>query len=81
MADEPSREKILQWFGERVRSERKTQGLSQEELAHRAQLDRSYVGGVERGERNLTLVNIVALATALDVTPSTLLEPIAESRE
>lgn len=52
-------------FGARVRALRKEAGLSQEELAHRAELDRSYVGQVERGERNITLDNIHRLASAL----------------
>jgi transcriptional regulator with XRE-family HTH domain len=46
---------------------RKRRGFSQEQFAHEAGLDRSYMGGIERGERNLTLVNLQRLADALDV--------------
>ena len=51
----------------RVRSVRQNLGLSQEDLAHRAGLDRTYVGSVERGERNVSLDNIHRLAKALGV--------------
>jgi transcriptional regulator with XRE-family HTH domain len=59
-------------FGSRVREVRLQAGLSQEELAHRAALDRSYIGGVERGERNVSLVNIHKIAKALEVRPEVL---------
>jgi transcriptional regulator with XRE-family HTH domain len=52
-------------FGARVRELRQQQGTSQEALAHAAGLDRSYVGQVERGERNVSLDNIHRLAEAL----------------
>jgi transcriptional regulator with XRE-family HTH domain len=55
------------------------QGLSQEQLAHRADLDRSYVGGIERGERNISLDNIYRIARALEVPPADLLGPILPS--
>jgi transcriptional regulator with XRE-family HTH domain len=63
-------------FGKRVRALRLERGFSQEKLAELADLHRNYVGGVERGERNIGLLNIVALAQALKVKPSRLLEPI-----
>ena len=64
---------LLAAFGEALRAKRKKCGLSQEELAARASLDRSYVGGVERGERNVSLINLNKLARALDLTLAELL--------
>ena len=64
-------------FGQRVRQLRTERGLSQEELAHLAGLHRNYVGGVERGERNVALVNIGRIAQALRVKPAELF-PAAE---
>lgn len=55
-------------FGDIVRRARADAGLSQEELADRAGLDRSYVGGVERGERNPTLVVIAKIAKGLGLS-------------
>ncbi|HEX4443262.1 MAG TPA: helix-turn-helix transcriptional regulator [Galbitalea sp.] len=60
-------------FGRRVRSRRSELGISQESLAHDAGLDRSYVGQVERGERNITLDNIYRIADALKVNGRDLL--------
>jgi len=63
-------------LGQYVRELRLRRGYSQEELAERANLHRNYVGGVERGERNLSLINIVELARALSVKPADLLKNI-----
>ena len=62
-----------------MREVRRHKGVSQEQLALRSDLDRSYVGQVERGERNLTLVNIHRLACGLAVEPAVLLEPVGEN--
>lgn len=67
-----SKEKILIKFGERVRKLRKAKGLSQEQLAHKADLHRTYIGMIERAEKNITLLNIEKISIALDVDLSTL---------
>jgi transcriptional regulator with XRE-family HTH domain len=54
-------------FGQRVRELRTAKGLSQEALALVCGLDRTYIGGIERGERNVSLVNIEKIAAALDL--------------
>ncbi len=61
-------------FGKRIRELRKARGWSQEEFALHVGLDRSYIGGVERGERNISLENICRVAAALGVPPSTLFD-------
>jgi len=61
-------------FGKRVRSLRVERGFSQEELAHLCNLHRTYIGSVERGERNISLDNIIRLAKALGKPASALLE-------
>jgi transcriptional regulator with XRE-family HTH domain len=64
----------LRRFGDQVRKLRKRKGLSQEALAFEADLDRTYVGGVERGERNISILNILKIAKALGVKPAKLFE-------
>lgn len=59
-------------FGKRLRQIRLAKSMTQEALAERARLHSTYVGGVERGERNVGLDNILKLAQALDVHPSAL---------
>jgi transcriptional regulator with XRE-family HTH domain len=60
-------------LGSRVRAIRLTREISQEELADKCGLHRTYVGGVERGERNIGFINLLAVAEALEVPPSALL--------
>lgn len=63
---------ITQLYAEKVRSIRKELQLSQEELADLCGLHRTYIGAVERGERNITLLNAAKIADALQVSLSTL---------
>lgn len=60
-------------LAQNVRSLRTAAGISQDELAHRCGLHRTYVGGVERGERNISLNSLQKLAVALEIEPSELL--------
>lgn len=63
-------------FGQNVRKIRTQAGLSQEELADRAQLHRTYISSIERGQRNVSIENIFAIATALGVSPTELVKPM-----
>jgi transcriptional regulator with XRE-family HTH domain len=65
-------------FGARVRQLRNGRGWSQEELADRAGLHRTYVGSIERGEQNLSLVNIEKLAATLGVSLAELFAPFTD---
>ena len=60
-------------LGEAVRALRKARGLSQEALADAAGIDRSHMGKIERGERNVTIMNIARIAIALNAKPSDIL--------
>ena len=62
-----SKKKILVQFGEKVRELRKEKGLSQEELSFKSDLHRTYIGMIERAEKNITLANIEKIAKALNV--------------
>jgi transcriptional regulator with XRE-family HTH domain len=70
MADDSD---ILTRFGQRVRALRTAAGLSQEAFAAKCGLDRTYVGGIERGERNLALRNIERIARTLEISLSKLM--------
>jgi transcriptional regulator with XRE-family HTH domain len=66
-------------FGENLRRIRRKKGFSQEGLALDAQLNRSYLGSVERGERNISLINIVRLAKTLGVTAAELVRGLEKT--
>lgn len=66
------KEPILVLFGRNVQNHRKAQGLSQEQLADRAGVHRTYIGMIERAEKNITLCNIERIANALDLSISDL---------
>lgn len=70
---------IQKGFGLSLRDLRKQKGLSQEGLALACGLDRSYIGGVERGERNISLLNIHRIARALNVAPAALVSDAKDS--
>ncbi len=69
-----SKHKILNIFGENVRKYRNKLEISQEELADRAGLHRTYIGMIERAEKNITLINIEKIANALEVKIEDLLK-------
>jgi transcriptional regulator with XRE-family HTH domain len=71
----PSSTSLRQRFADNLRELRKSRGLTQEELAEKAGLHRTYVGSVERGERNVTIDSMDRLAKALDVSVWMLLHP------
>jgi len=58
---------LLEKFGDNIRRLRKEKNLSQEELAFKAELHRTYIGMIERAEKNITLLNIEKIAIALEV--------------
>ena len=65
---------VRQIFGENLRRHRHALGLSQEELAEKAGLHRTYIGSVERGERNVSIDNMERLALAVEATIKRLLD-------
>lgn len=70
----PSREQALKRFGIFLAAKRREAGLTQEDLAHWSGLHRTYIGGLERGERNPTVTTLLALAQGLGCSPSELLK-------
>jgi transcriptional regulator with XRE-family HTH domain len=64
---------LLMFFGESLKNYRKERNISQEELAFKAELDRTYISGLECGKRNPTLKILVRIANALNMKPSELL--------
>lgn len=61
-------------FGRRLRQLRKNRGWSQEQLGFESDLDRTYIGGIEQGRRNISLINICRLAEALEIKPGALFQ-------
>ena len=61
-------------MGAAIRAARKAKGLSEEALAALADIDRSYMGGIERGEHNLAIMNLLKIADALGIKASSLLD-------
>ncbi|EJI2332306.1 helix-turn-helix transcriptional regulator [Vibrio cholerae] len=72
---------LLDSFGLRVKELRKQQKISQERLAEICELDRTYISSIERGQRNVSLINIVKISAALNTTASFLLEGIEVKNE
>ena len=73
MALKPNECALVEIFAAQVRARRLALGLSQEQLAERAGVHRTYVGMLERGEKNVTIYNIERIAKALTVEPASLL--------
>lgn len=69
-----SKKEILVKFGIKVREERMKKGLSQEDLAFRSEMHRTYIGMIERAEKNITLLNINKISLALEVPLHELLD-------
>lgn len=74
MPIKPNECALVTVFAENVRSHRVALGLSQEQLAGKAEVHRTYIGMLERGEKNVTIYNIERIAKALGVEPARLLE-------
>lgn len=72
------RDPVLQAFGFAVKRQREAKELTQEALAEKANLDRTYLSDVERGTRNLGVKNIVRIAKALGVPPAKLMEGLGQ---
>ncbi|MEX2374692.1 MAG: helix-turn-helix transcriptional regulator [Dehalococcoidia bacterium] len=71
--DRDQRNAILSELGARVREHRRAQGWSQEQFAEQAGVHRTYIGAIERGQQNVTVVTLIAIAQALSVDPGELI--------
>lgn len=69
---------MLEELGNRIREKRKACGWTQEDLAAKAGIDRSYIGGVERGERNVTFTVLCEICAALGCDVATLTKGLPE---
>ena len=69
----PRKHPYLAALGAAVRTRRERLGLSQEDLGFEAEIHRTYIGGIERGERNPTVLSLIKLADVLNTTPAALL--------
>lgn len=69
---------ILNLLGSRIRYFRNLAGISQEKLAFLSELDRTYIGSIERGERNISFLNIIKISKALNIHVSKLLDVYVE---
>jgi len=76
MSKDNNKDTLLIKVGLKIRCLRQQRGISQEILAHEADLDRSYMGGVERGERNISLKNLGKISTALNIPLREIMEDI-----
>lgn len=70
----PDDSHVLAAIGAAIRSLRKERGLSQEELSHLSSIDRSHMGRIERGERNLSIINLVRISRGIGCQPSEIMK-------
>jgi len=71
----------LSFFGKKIQAVRNEQQISQEKLAELSELDRTYISSVERGQRNISILNIIKISDALGVKASSLLEGLGDCNE
>jgi len=74
-----SKNQILLAFGQAIRKRRLEIGLSQEAFAEKSHLHRTYIGGIERGKRNVALLNMIQIAQALEITSEQLMAKISDN--
>lgn len=72
---------LLSAFGHKVQEVRRDKKLSQEDLAELADLDRTYISSMERGKRNVSLLNIIKVANALSVSPEIFVQGLGDTNE